>query len=257
MYEILADTYNLTADEREVLSRLGMEAGAEDAGTEQWVVGVIGGDAIGTWETLAAKLNCIDDNDSLARFGVLYRTREHSEIVEQEEAIMCPHVGGCGRTMGPGQFPFWPTEVRCADCVKDSVRPSRSLEQQRIRGKQLSALLKMNGGQGMQVPHLADVIGRLITECGGTDAIVTEIGDLLKDTDLKPDARLKHYMTVLKLVDRCNEVQREQMSELDKYDPEQLGAFVTQLILQNATKEQAELILGSVKNLPQSEVALA
>lgn len=261
MYELLADTYDLTKDERDVLSELGKYAGAEGAGTEQWVAKVIGGSAFKTYETLSMKLGCENDAAKMEEFAFWYRTGNCPlVIVDVPENAMCPSVNGCRRTMGIGMFPFWPTDLRCTDCIRDAVRPRKSLEKQRTMGKKLRDLLVMNQGENTAVPHMSHVIGGVCTNLGGTEAVVKEYAALLQDEGIKPGARLKHYETFTKLIGVCNELERQQandrMSLLDKYDPEQLGQFIVGLLAKNATKEQTELILGSVEDIPQCELAL-
>lgn len=264
MYEVLADAYNLTQKEREALDCIGRHAEEDFSGTDSWVGTTLGKEFLfDEWESLAYKTASEGDPQKLTDLGAWY-SRGTPPIFDPNlpRHIVCVEPPGCGRTMAAGMFPFYgckerPIESRCTDCIRSTVRtPTTELQKQRIRGQQLREILKANGSQSMAVPHVSEVIGGLVVEMGGTDAIVREWKRLLIHGQIKDEAKLKRFEQLAKFIATCNEIERESQDALDRTDPEQVGRFIVGLLQKYATKTQADLILNTLSGVPQHEVAL-
>ena len=258
MYQMLADTYNLSAEEREMLNRLGVESEIAGAGSIQWVADTIGGEAIDTYNNLALKLDAYNQPEKMQSYAFWYRTGTSPvPVVQEPDVLICPpQPAGCRRTMGRGMFPFWPVDERCSDCIRDSVMPNRQLSKVQAMGGKLRELLNMTGSQGANVPHLAQVIGELVALQGGPSGIAQGWNSALEELKEKgkPSSIVTQYNRLASFIERCNTMRQEELCALNELNDEELREYIARILFTKLSQETIAEILQESASLPQSEM---
>lgn len=256
MYVLLADTYNLTADEQTLLDELGAAGYDEDCGTQNWAMRVTRLERVEVLDELCRKLNA--NYDELVDFALWYRTGIcHTPSSGRDDLAMCPPPPvGCRTTKSIGMFPFWPVDVRCCDCIRDSVQGKGQLVvKQEIAGAKLRLMLRSAGAEHASVPQISSIVGAMVTSAGGVDGLVakwTEVIEDLRESD--PKAAANQYLQLTRMIEACNQIQRDEQSILDKLKDEELKDYIVRLLMQRMSLEQIREILSEAKGLPQAEV---
>jgi hypothetical protein len=258
-FETLADTYYLSAEEREVLAMIGRESDDEHAGKVQWAVDRMGMDFQDPYLSLCAKLDAVNDHEKMQLYGIWYLTARCPVPIplNAPDLLMCPtSPTGCRRTMAIGMFPFWPVDMRCADCIKDKSAPERRREKVVMAGERLAELLKVSSSRAASVPKLNELIGTLVVKQGGVDAIAEGWHAAIEDAKDKgrPGDLLKHYNQLATLVKNCQEIEQNEQSILDKLADSELRDYIVSLLLQRLSYQQIQAILQDAADLPQQEL---
>jgi len=255
MYPLLADTYNLDDNERNLLSELGIYGYEEEAGTDEWARTVAGGSRLETLDSLCSKLDA--DSQQLQDFAVWYRTGSCAvPLVGPPDALACPPPPqGCRRTMGIGCFPFWPVDPRCCDCIRDGAfGPSLPRVKQEMAAVKLREILRASSAEHVNVPHISQVTGSLVTLLGGTDGFVKAWHRAIEAVEDKPEQQLKQFNAISNMIKACNEMRREEESAIDQLSDDQLKAQVFRLLMERLSADQVKVILAGAADVPQSEV---
>ena len=256
MYVLLADTYNLTADEQQLLSELGAAGYDGDCGEQAWAMRVAGLQRVETLDTLCRKLNA--DYAELTDFALWFRTNLcHTPSAGSPDLAICPPPPtGCRTTKSIGMFPFYPVDKRCCDCIRDSVQgKSDAVVKQEISGKKLRSMLRSAGAEHVSVPQISSIVGAMVTSSGGVDGMVskwTQVIEELRETD--PKSAANQYLQLTRMIEACNQIQRDEQSILDKLKDEELKDYIVRLLMQRMSLEQIREMLSEAKDLPQAEV---
>ena len=256
MYLLLADTYNLNGDERILLSDLGLNGRDEDAGTVEWMSRVAGGERFDTLDSLCQKLDAYPEQ--LMDFGLWFANSQCPvPIPNVPAALACPpQPKGCRRTMASANFPFWPVDERCCDCIRDKTfGPQVPMVKQQMAAAKLREMLRAASAEHVNVPHISQVTGGLVTLLGGVNGLTKAWYAAIQAVSDKPDRQLTQFNAIARMIQACNEMSQQEESALDRMSDEQLEAYTYRLLMRRLSADQISKILGDSVNVPQSDIA--
>ena len=255
MYTLLADTYNLDADERKLLDELGVQGYCQSAGSDDWAREVAGSDRWDTLDNLTRKLDA--DSQQLLDFALWFRTSTcHVPAAMKPDALACPPgPRGCRRTMGIGCFPFWPVDDRCCDCIRDGAfGRSQPLIKQEMAASKLREILRAGSAEHVNVPHLSQLTGGIVTLLGGVEGLTRSWKEAIDEVKEKPELALRQYNQIAKMIQSCNEMESSTQSAMDAMSDEQLRDHAFRLLMSRLTADQVQSILSGIAEVPQRDM---
>jgi hypothetical protein len=163
---------------------------------------------------------------------------------------ICPDPPlGCGRTFGLSNFPYYPVDNRCADCIQRVCSPHRTYQSQRKSAHVLTHMLSKASSEQVAVPNINRILGGLVALEGGAEGLTTKWHDALEELRFKSPGStklLENYRYIAKLIMEVNKMDMDRY-DTDSMNDEELKDYVVKLVMDRMTRGEISALIDESK----------
>jgi ATP/maltotriose-dependent transcriptional regulator MalT len=237
--------YRLSEREIELLELLGKGYTHEGAAKEMGV-------AKGTLEAILRGLckRVSADREMLQKLGMWMILKERPEFTEDEkkpQVWQCPPAPeGCGRMKAIGEYPFWPIDMRCNDCVAIRVEDRKSQVRREQATTIVSQISKKLRGKSANFVHALRGMEELFQLTGGYEAFIKRYMDDLNDAREKNPGSKQVLDAMRDLWRIWLELSKQQDAHemIEQWDDKQTRDYLVQLMYEELGKDEQKKLLS-------------